>query len=311
MRYYFAPLEGITDSTYRALHHRFFPGVHRYFTPFFSPTSQHILTARELRELPPADTIEYDAVPQLLTKHSEDFYWMSQQCKDIGYTEVNLNLGCPSGTVTAKGKGSGMLTDLATLDQFLDEIFYRSPVEISVKTRIGFREPEEFPALLEIFNKYPIKELIIHPRVRTAFYKGNVDMDAFHYAYTNSKNPLCYNGDLHSLEQITALGKAFPNVESYMVGRGLVADPGLFTKGGTQPQQLQKFYEALLQSYVERFGGARNAMFRLKEHWGMLIRCFDNVDKLAKRLRKTTDIQEFQEITHQILETCPFVGYHE
>ena len=311
MQFYFAPLEGITDSTYRRLHHKYFPGIHRYYTPFFSPTSQHILTPRELRELPPADTIEYLAVPQLLTKHSADFLWMAEQCQSIGYTEVNLNLGCPSGTVTAKGKGSGMLTAPDALDRFLDEIFYRAPVDISVKTRIGFHAPEEFPRLLEIFNRYPIKELIIHPRIRTAFYKGNVNMDVFRYANGHSKNPLCYNGDIHSRDLINELSQEFPKVKSFMIGRGLVADPGMFTEGGTQPGTLQNFYDELSEEYVSLFGGARNAMFRLKEHWGMLIHCFDGVDKLAKQLRKTTDIQEFRSITRQILNNCPFVGYHE
>ena len=151
MQHYFAPLEGLTDSIFRRLHHKYFPGVDRYHTPFFSPTVHRALTPREARELPPADTLGFACVPQLLTKNPEDFLWMAGQCKDLGYKEVNLNLGCPSGTVTAKGKGSGMLRDLDSLDAFLSGIYYAAPVDISVKCRIGFSDPEEFPRILEVF----------------------------------------------------------------------------------------------------------------------------------------------------------------
>ena len=169
MRYYFAPLEGITDSIYRRLHHKYFPGVTCYFTPFLSPTIHRALTPREARELPPADSLGFPVVPQLLTKNPDDFLWMAAQCADLGYTQVNLNLGCPSGTVTAKGKGSGMLTDLDALDSFLYEIYSNPPLDISVKTRLGYASAEEFPAILDVYNRYPIKELTIHPRVRKQF----------------------------------------------------------------------------------------------------------------------------------------------
>ena len=304
MQYYFAPLEGITDSVYRRLHHKYFPGLDRYYTPFLSPTVHRSLTPKEAREIPNADTIGYCAVPQLLTKVSQDFLWMAGQCAARGYGEVNLNLGCPSGTVTAKGKGAGMLRDLDALDRFLDGVFQNAPVPVSVKTRIGFSSSEEFPALLEVFNRYPIVELTVHPRVRTVFYGGQVDMDAFRYAVRNAKMPLCYNGDLLSKSQIDDLSRQFPQVGAVMVGRGLIADPGMLT-GGTDIRVLEQFCDELLETYTREFGGARNAMFRMKEHWQHLMCKFDTPEKLANQLRKTTDLQEFQAITHRILQECP------
>ena len=144
MRYDFAPMEGLTDSVYRRLHHKYFGGVDRYFMPFLSPTIHRTLTHKEDRELPMADSVPFQAVPQILTKAAEDFLWAAQVCADRGYVEVNLNTGCPSGTVVAKGKGSGMLRDLSELDRFLNKIFSESPLPISVKTRLGLLEPEEF-----------------------------------------------------------------------------------------------------------------------------------------------------------------------
>ena len=309
MRYYFAPLEGLTDAPFRQIHHKYFSqGIDRYYTPFFSPTIHRTLTPRESRELPPADSFKATVIPQILTKVSEDFLWMAQQCMDLGYTEVNLNLGCPSGTVTAKGKGSGMLRDLTVLEAFLDDIFAASPLPISVKTRIGFYDSEEFPQLLELYNRYPIKELTIHPRIRTAFYKGNVDMDMFRLAMAESKNPVCYNGDITDISKIHALQAEFPQLEAVMIGRGLIGDPGMLTPGGTDRKTLAAYTEELLETYFVLFGGSRNAMFRMKEHWGMLIHKFENNEKLAKALRKTTDISEFRSITAQILQTLPMKG---
>lgn len=300
MQYYFAPLEGITDYIYRSLHHQFYTGVDKYFTPFMSPTVHRCLTPKEQKEIPPASNLDYVVVPQLLTKNPDDFIWMAQQCADRGYTEVNLNLGCPSGTVTAKGKGSGMLQDLDALDSFFDRIYANAPIAISVKTRIGFASTEEFPMLLDIFNKYPIKELTIHPRVRKAFYNGNVDTDTFRYACKYARMPLCYNGDILSLDQVSDL----PAANAIMIGRGLIADPGMLSGERFDIQKLEAFYDAMLDAYIAAFGSARNAMFRLKEHWHYLIERFDGAEKLGKQLRKTTDLNEYRTITKRIFSEC-------
>ena len=307
MNYYFAPMEGLTDSIYRKAHHAHFSGVTRYYMPFISPTVYRMLTPREARELPKADSAAFEAVPQLLTKVAEDFLWAAQVCRDLGYTEVNLNLGCPSGTVTAKGKGSGMLRDLDHLRQFLDGIYAASPLPISVKTRLGFEAPAEFPALLDIFNDYPIHELTVHPRVRKDFYNGKVNMDAFRYCAENSKAPVCYNGNLCSLSQIEAFSREFPQVRSVMIGRGLIGDPGMLTPGGTTVSALEAFMDALLEEYQAAFGSARNAMFRLKENWHLLLHRFEGSEKLGKRLRKTTDLAEYQQIARDIFHTLPLV----
>ncbi len=299
MRYYFAPMEGLTDGIYRSLHHKYFPSVDRYYTPFFSPTVHRSLTPREERELPLADTLGCTTIPQLLTKNAEDFLWMAQVCKDRGYTEVNLNLGCPSGTVVAKGKGSGMLRDLTALDAFLEVIYKNAPLPISVKTRLGLENPDEFPAILDIYNQYPICELTIHPRVRKQFYSGDVVMEQFDYALKNSRNPLCYNGDILSLEQANAMVQ----VDAVMIGRGLIACPWMCT-GEPDAKVLEAFMDELLSRYTAEFGGPRNAMFRMKENWGFLHTRFENSEKLWKKLRKTTDVNEFRSITKELFHTC-------
>lgn len=305
MNYYFAPMEGLTDSIYRRVHHTYFPGISSYYMPFLSPTMHRTLTHREKRELPPASSTAFRAVPQILTKVSGDFLWAAEQCARQGYDEVNLNLGCPSGTVTAKGKGAGMLKDPDALDRFLDEVFSASALPISVKTRLGFASNEEFPRLVEIFNRYPIKELTLHPRVRQAFYSGDVDMDSFRYLVRNARMPVCYNGNLSSTGQIEAFQRAFPQVDSVMIGRGLIGDPGMLVPGGTTLSVLEGFMDALLEEYCIAFGSARNAMFRLKENWRHLLCRFEGSEKLGKQLRKTTDVAEYRAVVSQILHTLP------
>lgn len=305
MNYYFAPMEGLTDSVYRKAHHTYFSGVTRYYMPFLSPTVHRTLTPRESRELPPADSVSFVAVPQILTKVANDFLWAAGQCADLGYTEVNLNLGCPSGTVTAKGKGAGMLRDPDALDRFLDEIFATSPLPISVKTRLGFESSEEFPAILDVLNHYPIAELTLHPRVRKAFYKGDVDMESFRYCLANSTAPVCYNGNLCTIAQIEAFRQEFPQVQSIMIGRGLIGDPGLLDPKGTTPEALEAFMETLAQEYEVVFGSARNAMFRLKENWRHLLRRIEGSEKLGKQLMKTTDISQYRQLVFQIIHTLP------
>ena len=305
MKHYFAPMEGLTDSLFRRLHHTYFPGVDRYYMPFISPTQHRCLTNREARELPMADSVPFVAIPQILTKVAEDFVWAAGQCAERGYTEVNLNLGCPSGTVVAKGKGSGMLADPDNLDRFLDAVFSASPLPVSVKSRLGVTDPQEFPRLMEIYNQYPIVELTLHPRVRKAFYSGSVDMEMFAYCAENSKNPVCYNGDICSLEDIERIKVRFPQVDSVMIGRGLIGDPGMLTPGGTTVEALEGLFDAMLNEYLTAFGGSWNAMFRLKEHWGMLIHRFEDSEKLGKRLRKTTDMEEYKAITREIFHALP------
>ena len=305
MQYYFAPMEGLTDSIYRRLHHKYFPGVDRYFMPFISPTIHRSLTHKEDRELPMADSEAFVAVPQVLTKVPEDFLWAAQVCADRGYSEVNLNVGCPSGTVVSKGKGSGMLRDAQELDRFLDAVFTVSPLPISVKTRLGLEMAEDFVGILEVFNRYPITELTVHPRVRKDFYKEPVREEWFRYAYENSKNKLCYNGNIITKQQADQIANTYPGVESVMIGRALIGDPGMLMRSGTETETLKRFHDELVEEYIRVFGSQRNAMFRMKENWSLLHKRFEDTDKLWKKLRKTTDYTEFMAITTEIFQTLP------
>ena len=310
MRYYYAPMEGITDATFRRLHAKYFPGVDRYFMPFLSPTIHRTLTHREARELPRADSVDFVAVPQLLGKNVEDMLWAIGVCADQGYDEVNINLGCPSGTVVSKGKGSGMLSDIFALDAFLDAIYAKAVLPVSLKTRIGVNDSENWEKILEIYRDYPVKELTVHPRIRKAFYKGDCDMAAFARAVEGSPFPVCYNGNVTSIADAESIAAQFPAVESVMIGRGLVADPGMLA-GGTQRETLKAFLNELSDTYCRVFESKRNAIYRMKDNWHYLIGLFEGSEKLWKEMRKSTDYDRFMAIANEIIETLPMRDHPE
>ena len=226
MKIAFAPMEGLTGALYRQAHCRWFGGVDRYFIPFITPTQDHRFTKRELREILPEHNRGLTAVPQLLVRRAEDFLWAAGELAAMGYPEINLNLGCPSGTVVAKGKGSGFLGLPEELERFLDTVFDAAPCAVSIKTRLGLREPEEFGPLLALFRRYPLAELIVHPRVQKDMYKNTPRRAYFARALADSPFPVCYNGDLYTVPALEAFQAEFPAAERIMLGRGLAGDPG-------------------------------------------------------------------------------------
>ena len=282
--YDFAPLDGITKVVFRRVWAAHFGGADRYFIPFFSHTDQHILTDRDRREIDPANNGGLPLVPQVMTCRAKDFLWAAEVVADMGYTEVNLNLGCPSGTVTAKGKGAGFLAKPEELDRFFDQVFSKVRMPVSVKTRLGIQEPEEFARLLEIYNRYPIACLTIHARVQKEKYRGPVHLDAFAQALAESRNPVCYNGDLRTAAEVEALSQRFPSVEAVMIGRGAVADPALLRKlrGGpaATKEELQAFTQDLYRAYQAFYGQVGTAAQRMREVWFYLIHLFENADRL-------------------------------
>ena len=293
----FAPMEGVTGAAFRKLHHKYFAGADRYYAPFLSPTQDHRFTPRELRELLPEHNEGICLIPQILTRQAEDFLWAAKELHAMGYAEVNLNLGCPSGTVTAKGKGSGMLSDLSALDRFLDTIYSHAPCKISVKTRLGMHDPEEFDAILEIYNRYPISELIIHPRIRQDLYRHPVRPAYFAMAYGNSANPVSYNGSIITPQDYNNCVSTYPHLMAVMIGQGLISDPFLIGKirSGVSPDKavLKAFHDELLASYAEQFGSLNNAVKRMKELWFYLIRSFGESTKHGKQIMKARSADEY------------------
>lgn len=305
MNYYFAPLEGMTGYRYRCIHSRYFPGMDRYYSPFVVTRDGGIMKEKELQDILPGHNEGICLIPQILTNIAENFLQASSQMKDLGYQEVNLNLGCPSGTVTGKGRGSGFLRweRRTGLQKFLDEIFAHAEVEISIKTRIGWDDPEDFQELLELFNDYPLRELIIHPRTRQEYYQGRVHREVFAYAYENSKNPVCYNGDIRHTEDVRQLQQEYPALQSVMIGRGLISDPSMVSRlqgGSVTKDQIREFYQDIFDVYQQWLSGDTPLLHKMKELWCFMAEGFTNSEPYLKKIKKSRNLAEFQGIVERM-----------
>ena len=312
MTLYFAPLEGVTDVVYRRVHAACFSGVDKYFIPFVSPTHHLVFTPKEKRAVSPAENAGFHAVPQILSKNADQFLWAANELCSLGYSEVNLNLGCPSGTVTAKGKGSGMLRDLDSLAFFLDEIFARSPVAISIKTRIGFAEESEWEAIWRLLSGYPASEWIIHPRTRVQFYKGVPSHRAYAYALAESTAPMVYNGDLFTPEDCTELMASYPATQALMLGRGLLARPSLAQelRGGAalSRQTLRDFHDRLYDEYL-RCEPKNVAVIRMRVVMNHLACCFSEPKKALKAIRKAQTNADYCQAADRLFNEYELCGH--
>lgn len=317
MRFEMAPLEGITTYIYRNAHARHFGKMDKYYTPFLSLHKEKEFSHKELNEILPEHNEGLYVIPQVLTNSAEDFLKAAQKLKEIGYNEVNINIGCPSGTVTAKGKGAGMLENPESLDAFLAEIFERTPISVSVKTRLGMSDAEEWDRLLEIYNRYPLKELIVHARVREDFYKNTPNWEAFGKALSDSRCPVCYNGDIFDRAGYDKLTQTFPALESVMLGRGLITNPALFgelqdrkpdapnneNQNIAEKERLRAFHDELYAGYQVIQSGEKNILFRMKEFWVYMIQSFENAEKYGKKIRKANSCAEYEKIINQLFSS--------
>ena len=310
MLFSLAPMEGLTYSEYRSLHARYFPGVDRYFAPFLAPDGQGRVKASALRELEPERNPGIRLVPQILCSRPEAFLLLSKELADMGYDEVDLNAGCPSGTVVPKHKGAGMLADLASLDAFLNEVFSRSSLRISVKCRLGLEDTAEFPAILELFNHYPLSELILHARDRKGLYQSTPDLKAFAAAFAHSRAPVCYNGNLLSPQHLSAVLSAVPDLERAMAGRGAVANPALIRQlqggPGLRSEELAAFLNELFSAYLASGIGEHYRLNRMKELWYYCRHMFPGADRESKRITKASGAEDYRSAVSSLFASGRF-----
>ena len=302
MKYYLAPLEGITTYVYRNAYQKHFGRMDKYFTPFIVPHKEKRFNTRELKELSVEHNDGLQVVPQLLTNNAEDFLKTSAEIRAMGYDEINLNLGCPSRTVVSKNKGSGFLAFPDELERFLDAIFSKTQGQISIKTRIGKESPDEFYRLLEIYNRYPVKELTIHPRIQTDYYKNVPNLEMFQVAYEKSKNPVCYNGDIKSIKDLEVLKERFPNLEAVMIGRGMIQNPCMLTT--PNKEQLYAFHQDVLDEYILISSGERNVLFKMKELWSYMMPMFAESEKMMKKIKKCERLKDYENAIQTLFASC-------
>lgn len=311
MQFYLAPMEAVTGFVYRNVYHSMFGDMDKYFAPFITPTQKKILKTRERKDVAPENNMGMYMVPQILTNQAEQFIETCGFLAERGYREVNINLGCPAATVVTKGKGSGFLGETMKLERFFEEVFRwnnglveKEQFEISVKTRLGMEDVEEFEEILEIYNHYPLKEVIIHPRVRRDFYSGKPDLEAFSNALKTCKHSVCYNGDIFTEEDYVNLMERFPIIDKVMLGRGVIANPGLVREIKTgqkiTKEELRQYHDALYAGYLADLGAEKDVLFKMKEVWFYLGKSFKESDKIIQKVHKAKKPEEYKAVIKEI-----------
>ena len=292
MRVYFAPMEGVTDGILRQTHNRLFGGIDVYCLPFHKLTQSLSLLTREERDISPEENQGIDVLPQALTRDPEQMYAWLCYVSECGYSRADFNLGCPSPTVTKKGRGSGLLKEPEYLRRFFDRLFSGTlPVSLSVKTRIGYESADEWPAIVSLLADYPFEHVTVHARTTEEQYSGPVHPEAFELALRKGLPRPVYNGDLRTVEDVRKTADRYPDAYAVMIGRGLLADPSLARQihGGAKAdeEELRTWYSLLYDGWRERFS-ATLALGRIKKlmEWP----CGDDIRR-KRLLRRAEDIQ--------------------
>lgn len=314
-----APMEGITTFVFRKNFHKYFGGIHRCYTPFLS--SLHLSTQQK-NEVLPEHNEGMTVIPQILTNRTDEFLEISKALQGYGYSTVNFNLGCPSGTVVSKHRGSGFLNVPLQLEQFLDEVFEKCPLKISIKTRIGFEDEEEWESLLRLYEKYPLDELIVHTRLRSDLYKlparpemilparNALEVGSFHRADPGDTHPfLCYNGDITSKESLDRVRAIDPLCDRIMVGRGLISDFNLIRRLTDEPLLEKSVYADflwdLMHDYIDLMQGSdRNVLYKMKEIWVYLGDSFTDSRPFVKKIKKSNRLSEYEAAAKELFAHC-------
>lgn len=311
MQIYFAPLEGITGYVFRNAYEKYYGGIDKYFTPFISPHTKKLMDSREKRDILPENNKGLHIVPQVLTNKAEDLIDLAKQLyEDYGYEEINLNLGCPSKTVTTKGKGSGFLEFPDQMEEFFDRYFKVSDVKLSIKTRIGYYEVEEAQRLLHLYERFPFSEVIVHPRLGSQMYKGIPYYDVFEEYLGRTRHSLCYNGDINSFSDLQKLDDKWKQCDTFMLGRGLIAKPGMLQmKEGADYTALlsqeewarfKGFHDELVEGYYAYMCEDRNTLFKMKELWTWWAVMFPGKEKVLKKIKKAATLQEYEQLVKML-----------
>ena len=340
MRIYFAPMQGVTGWPYRLTHLKHYDGIDRYYMPFISVHQSRSMKGGEKRDLQPDHNVSGRMVPQLLPGSAEDSLAYMDQILDAGYDEVSLNFGCPARTVTTKGKGAGILETPDKLDEYLEHLFTGmtgrlAGLKVSVKTRIGMNDCSAASELIRIYNRYPIAEVQVHARLGKDAYDGVTDKETFRMFYEEIRHPVCYNGDIRSLEDFQNLKEEFPDLAAVMIGRGLVADPMLAEKiqqemqqrdaeqGDVKPddaplgcvqhentkadrQQEEKkrlilFHDDVCNAWHECYGQEHPAICRMLEIWDYLGASFPGCERKVRKIRKARNLRTYRQLAGEVL----------
>lgn len=315
MRLYLAPMRGLTDSVYRNTYSRYFPGIDLAIAPFITTVQGNKIKPAHIRGLLPEQNQSMPVIPQILSNNPEKFIDLARYLTDMGYADVNWNLGCPFPMVANKKRGCGLLPHPEQVDVFLDKVVPSICARLSIKTRLGRYDADEIDRLMPVFNRYPLSEIIIHPRTGAQMYTGQTDLCRFEKCVKMSNHPIVYNGDIQSRENFEGLSARFGQLSGWMIGRGVLANPflpGIIKQGSDACSEkipiLIRFHDELFDQYQHILSGPSHAVQKMKGLWAYLSLSFPDSAKALKKIYRANDIGRYHAGVEEFFSTTVFGG---
>jgi tRNA-dihydrouridine synthase len=311
-----SPLQGFTDFKFRNTFNKHFGGIDTFYAPYIRLNDNLEMKSSNFRDILPVNNSVSELIPQVLTNDAEEFLIVVKDVQELGYKELNWNLGCPSPTVVKRGLGSGLLPNADKIDSILSKVFSESEISVSIKMRLGFNNSDEIFKILPILEKYPIKNIAIHARIGKQMYKGNVDLDTFKRCIGSTKHQLIYNGDITTVSKFIELQKLFPEIDTWMIGRGIIADPFLpqmiknnSTEHPENSNELFKnFHDELYETYAEALSGPSHLLTKMFHFWEYFSMSFTNSHKVLKKFKKAQNINAYRSAVSETVREERFVG---
>jgi tRNA-dihydrouridine synthase B len=306
---YSSPLQGFTDFRFRNTFKKYFGGIDKYVAPYIRVNGKFEIKQGNERDLLPANNSSLNIIPQIITKDADEFLFVAKYVQNLGYTELNWNLGCPYPMVAKKGMGSGLLSTPDKINEILTRVFAETDIKVSIKMRLGYESPQEIFHVLPVLEKYRLANITIHPRIGKQLYKGEVDLNTFEECLGLSSHKIFYNGDITSVWGFREMKERFPAINNWMIGRGLIADPFLpamiKADNPVYPENrfevFTSFHDALFSSYEEALSGQKHLLLKMYSLWEFFIHSFPNSPKGLKKIKKAQSLSVYREAVKQIV----------
>lgn len=305
-----SPLQGFTDFRFRNAQNKIFGGIDTFYSPYIRLNGKLEIKSSYARDLLPENNNSLEVIPQIITNDADEFLFVSKYVQELGYKELNWNLGCPYPMVTKCGMGSGLISNTEKINHILDRVHSESDIIVSMKMRLGYDTTEEILDVFPILEKYPIKNVAIHARIGKQLYKGGVHLEAFQACIDNTKLKLYYNGDITTVAKFKEMQALFPTIDHWMIGRGLIADPFLpsMIKNDSieypknKMELFSEFHETLYQGYSESLSGSTHILLKMHHLWEYFSVIFSNPHKVHKKIKKAQSIRNYEQAVKEIIK---------
>lgn len=298
-----APLQSFTDFRFRKAYFKYFSGIDGCYAPYIRLTNDKEIKKSQQLDIQPMHNLHMPVKPQLMVNNAKDFLMVANFVHDLGYDEINWNMGCPYPMVAKRELGAGLLQDADNIKRLLDEIIPQSPIKLGLKMRMGYEDTSDILKIIPHLNDYPLTEVIIHARYAKQLYKKGIDYDRFDECIALSKHPLTYNGDINSVDDFNRVKERFPTVKRWMLGRGVVSDPFLpeMIKEGVSEypedrlEVFKMFHDDLFEDYKSYLSGDKQVLMKMTSFWEYFANSFVDSHKTYKRIKKAKNIDKYEE----------------